>query len=398
MFDAIPGRVLLPSLNATDVRELFAAVQGGVQGRTASSAGGPLIVLDPHMPARHMAAVAKRLSSAPNLEGADVILASSGSSGDVPHLVKLSWSALVASATATAQYLGDPGTWVLSLPPHHIAGFQIIVRAALDGTRPVVLPRAEPEGLAAAVSGAAGRLLFISLVPTQLARLVAAPGGPGRLGEFHTVLVGGAHLAPALAKKSPPNLVTTYGMTETSGGCVYDGAPLPGVQVRVVAGDVFLGGPTLLSGYVDEPDPTIILDGGRWLVTRDRGHLVGGRLELLGRADDMIVSGGENVSAVAVANLIGREFPQLQEVQVVGVADEEWGQAVCAAISGGSEPASAIGPKIREAVRGELGAAAAPRHVVALPRFPLLSNGKVDRRALLATIERKIGGEEAWTP
>ena len=159
------------------------------------------------------------------------------------------------------------------------------------------------EGLAAAAARMpAGDRRYTALVPTQLVRFLDAE--PDALRGFDAVLVGGAATDPALlarARAEGVRVVTTYGMTETAGGCVYDGAPLDGVRVRVTDGGVELAGPVLASGYRLDPDATAAAFEGGWFRTRDAGELdAEGRLTVLGRLDDVLISGGVNVAPAAV--------------------------------------------------------------------------------------------------
>src|SRR4051812_38782711 len=256
-----------------------------------------------------------------------------------------------ASADATHARLGGPGQWLLDLPPTYVAGLQVLFRSVRAGTEPV-----------RSVDDLTADRCYLSLVPTQLVRLLDDPGG-NALGRFAAVLLGGARLDPRLrvrAEAAGARVVTTYGMSETCGGCVYDGVPLDGVEVRVGGdGRIRLGGPVLFDGYADRPDLTaqVVEDG--WFVTADLGRVTGdGRLEVLGRVDDVVVSGGVNVATGTVAARL-REHPAVQDAEVVGVPDDEWGQAVVAVVRGDLPLADA-----RDWVAAEHPRSWAPRHVV----------------------------------
>ncbi|MFT0762243.1 AMP-binding protein [Actinomyces sp. F1_1611] len=317
----------------------------------------------------------------------DVILATSGSTRGRPHLVGLSWEALRASAGRTIDFLG-PARWLLPLPPHHIAGFQVLVRSVLLGVSPLVVGRT--EDIPAAVA-AAREPLITALVPTQLRRLQGED-----LSGLSRILVGGARLDPALARQCAHlPLVTTYGMTETCGGCVYNSRPLPGIEVRIESGLVHLSGPVLMDGYLGEPSPLVTLDGTRYLVTSDLGRMDEGRLTIEGRADHVIISGGENLSPGTIEEAIGSWRPDLNAV-VVGVDDPDWGQVAVAALEGAGSPAL-VGPKLRAAVSAQLGAHHAPRAVVFVGDLPLLSSGKVDRRRLVVTVTEMISKQDCWS-
>ena len=315
-----------------------------------------------------------------------VVLATSGSSTGTGRQVALDTAAVVASAEATHERLGGPGQWLACLPAHHVAGLQVLLRSVVAGTEPVVLDGADgfrPERLAAAAATMRRDLpTYVSLVPTQLTRLLAAGDDVlAAVRTFRAVLVGGAGTpGPVLerARAAGVRVVTTYGMTETSGGCVYDGVPLRGVDVEVDDdGRVWLGGPVLARGYLDDDAPAFVTrDGQRLLRTNDRGELVDGVLTVHGRLDDVILSGGLTVDAGAVERAL-LEDPRVTEAVVVGVPDEEWGALVTAVVAGSAPPLA----ELRSLVGARLGRPHAPRAVVVLPALPLRGPGKIDRRA-----------------
>jgi len=231
-----------------------------------------------------------------------------------------------------------------------------------------------------AVAGEAG-VTLLSLVPTMLARLLDAGADVGR---FRRILLGGAPPAPSLltrARRAGARIVVTYGMTETGGGCVYDGRPLDGVEVSVGSdGRIRVRGPVLFRGYRGDPAAThkALRDG--WLATADLGRLTAeGELAVLGRADDVIITGGENVRAGEVAAALA-EHPAIDEAAVVGRADPEWGQRVVAFVVA-SSPAPTL-DEVRAFIRTRLSAAHAPGELVVVDRLPRLGSGKVDRLAL----------------
>ncbi|WP_081682666.1 AMP-binding protein [Marmoricola sp. URHB0036] len=295
-----------------------------------------------------------------------LVIATSGSTGQ-PKRVVLSRVAMRASALATQERLGGPGQWVLNLPPSYVAGVQVLYRSVVAGTEP-----------AYDVESVSGPRSYVSLVPTQLVRALAADAAP--LTRFDAVLVGGGPLAPDLRREAEGRGVTivqTYGMSETCGGCVYDGRPLPGVEVRIDEGEVQLRGPVLFDGYEDEPSRTAAVMKDGWFRTSDLGRLDGdGRLWVTGRADDVIISGGVKVPAQALAARL-RGHPGVEAVEVLGVPDDEWGQRVVAFVVG-----DVALDDLRDYVSLELPREWAPRQVVTLPDLPLLSNGKVHRLLL----------------
>lgn len=310
---------------------------------------------------------------------AALIVRTSGSSGE-PKDVVLSRAAVLASARSSLARLGGPGEWLLTLPVSGIAGVQVLVRSILSGTKPT--NAADHPDLTAAVASFAadrrGKRRYTSLVPTQLHRL-AERGELGLLAAFDAVLVGGAALPAELraqAEAAGVRVVRTYGMTETCGGCVYDGVPLDGVGVRVdEAGQVWISGATLFDGYGDEPFTD------EWFPTADFGELNDGVLSVGGRLDDVAVSGGVNVSMPAVERAL-RSSTDITDVCVFGVDDPEWGTRVVAAIVLGDGP-----PVDPDRLRSRIGAAGlprtwAPRQLLFVSELPLLPSGKVDRERL----------------
>ncbi len=332
-------------------------------------------------------------------EGAAVVIATSGSTGTAKHVV-LSAVALRASALATADRLGGPARWLLALPGQHVAGVQVVVRALLAGAPPVVQDlRAgfRPEGFTAATRELGAGRRCTSLVPTQLGRILDAGGAAlDALRSYDAVLVGGAALAPGLhtrARAAGVAVVTTYGMSETAGGCVYDGRPLDGVRVELDGdGRIRLGGATLADGYLGAPELTAAAFADGWFRTGDLGRWHDGRLEVLGRADDVIITGGENVAPAAVERVLTAQ-QGIAAACVVGVPDAEWGQLVAAAVvldgDDRSQPLDAArADRLRAAVRAELGRAAAPRVLRAVPAIPLHGIGKPDRAATAQILTR----------
>jgi o-succinylbenzoate---CoA ligase len=304
-----------------------------------------------------------------------LVIETSGSTGR-PKRVVLSRAAMRASVAATHERLGGPGQWVLNLPPTYVAGVQVLFRSVVAGTIPLVT-----TDLTGALGRMTGERRYVSLVPTQLQRLVAAQE-LAPLARFDAVLVGGGPLDPAVraeAEDAGVAVVQTYGMSETCGGCVYDGVPLDGVAVKIdTDGQVLVGGPVLFDGYEGDPVRTaeVLVDG--WLRTADLGRLDDdGRLQVLGRVDDVVISGGVKVPGSAVARMLERHAA-VTAAEVVGVPDEEWGERVVAVVTASGNPD--LG-ELRELVtpRGW-----APREVVVVPAFPVLPSGKVDRVALRA--------------
>jgi O-succinylbenzoic acid--CoA ligase len=309
-----------------------------------------------------------------------VIITTSGSTGE-PKGVELSAAALSHSARATLARLGArPGErWLLCLPPSHVAGLQVLVRSLISGTERKVAPAATADALAA--SGCA----HVSVVPTQLVRLLDEPGGAAALAGFSSVLVGGAAAGAAVldrARAAGVNAVTTYGMSETCGGCVYDGVPLDGVRVRSDdEGRLRISGPVLLNRYFGRPDLTAAALADGEFVTSDLGRVDGGRVVVRGRADDVINTGGHKVIPGEVAAALA-SCPGVREVVVVGRPDPEWGERVTAVVVP-ADPSDPPGLELlRIHVRGALPRYASPSEVVLTEAIPVLPSGKPDLAAL----------------
>ena len=321
-----------------------------------------------------------------------VVVRTSGTSG-VPKSVALSSGALLASAAATESALGGPGEWVLALPGHYIAGIQVIVRAIAAGAEPI--PVAAGPFTATAFADAVlalrdDRRRYTALVAAQLHRIVdSVEAGDRRVRDavraLDAVLIGGGRLPAELADRADAagiRVRRTYGASETAGGCVYDGVPLAGVEVRIADGEVQLAGPTLAEGYLGDAARTAaaFLDepGRRWYRTGDAGEWDGTRLSIVGRLDDVIITGGEKVSLGLVERAV-QALPGLGAALVVRATDPEWGD-VPVVISTTAADLSAV----RDAVGASLGRVAAPRRIVVVDEIPLLASGKPDRRALAA--------------
>ncbi len=316
-------------------------------------------------------------------EPESLIIRTSGSTGK-PKDVLLSRRAVTASAHATHARLGGPGQWLLDLPAQYVAGVQVIARSVLAGERPVVA--AEHASLGDAIAAMDGPRRYASLVPTQLHRL-AESGQLGALASLDALLVGGAALDPALrarAAEAGVRVVRTYGMSETAGGCVYDGVPLDGVALRIdVERRVWLAGPVLFDGYDGDPEATAEALHDGWLRTSDLGELdADGRLRILGRTDDVVISGGVNIALPRVAEAL-RRVDGVTDAVAVGVPDPEWGQRVVAVVAG-----DASLDALRDGVEAaDLPRTWAPRRAVFVDAVPLLEHGKVDRRAVQALAE-----------
>lgn len=417
-----------------------------------------IVPIAPHEDTREVAAnLARRIPARASGRsvGVDMVLRTSGSTTGTGKLVGVSMDALVASARATHKRLGGPGIWVLALPAYHAAGVQVLVRAAVAGTRvfnaykeggfdpqhlaqviddacvaaadcdagssfddDAVSPCAggvggEAEGALAADDSGRACPVYTSLVPTQLRRALDDEQLRGALARLDAVLIGGAAADAQLleqAKAAGIRVVTTYGMSETCGGCVYDGQPLPGVSMDVdqATGAIWLSGPMLATGYLGDEEltrrcfvsrPQAQVDAGageptrRWFITSDRGQIVDGRLQVLGRLDDVIISGGIKVEPGPIEALLALN-PLVSECAVVGLPDLQWGQVVTAVVVPASMPGlgrvdeGAILAQIRVYLEQKLSGAQCPKQVLLADALPYKGIGKVDRRALAQSLAR----------
>ena len=386
-----------------------------------------------------------------------LVVGTSGSTG-TPKRTALTARALAASAAATERFFGSnsdaASQWLLALPAHYIAGAQVLARSVLAGTAPVIARSVtepvhfSPEVFLQAVEHMSSARRFISLVPTQLHKLLeSADADPHlgaeiheALGSFTGILLGGAPASAdllAYASALGLNTVTTYGSAETAGGCVYSGSVLPGVRVELVpeegmpavpdiegkpaneesvqVGRIWISGAHLASGYIGDAARTAehffsAADGTRWYRTDDYGLLSPAaapdsnkncseqRLQVLGRSDDVLISGGVKISARAVATVL-EEHPAVREACVVGLPDARWGTAIAAAVTlvpfAGATPAEnspALNEELCALLRArcaeKLGAPAAPKQLSFLPDFPLTSTGKPDRAEIYSILDR----------
>ena len=478
-----PGLVSRSSLSAADVARAQARSLAKQYLRPSREI---IVPIAPHEDTREVAAnLARRIPARASGRsvGVDMVLRTSGSTTGTGKLVGVSMDALVASARATHKRLGGPGIWVLALPAYHAAGVQVLVRAAVAGTHVFnaykeggfdpqhvaqVIDAAcvaaadcdagssfdddavsscaggvggEAEGALAADDSGRACPVYTSLVPTQLRRGLDDEQLRGALARLDAVLIGGAAADAQLleqAKAAGIRVVTTYGMSETCGGCVYDGQPLPGVSMDVdqATGAIWLSGPMLATGYLGDEErtrrcfvsrpqaqvaegtsdaggtasaaesaeagvggPGAGSDAGageparRWFITSDRGHIVDGRLQVLGRLDDVIISGGIKVEPGPIEALLALN-PLVSECAVVGLPDLQWGQVVTAVVVPASMPGlgrvdeGAILAQIRVYLEQKLSGAQCPKQVLLADALPYKGIGKVDRRALAQSLAR----------
>ena len=331
-----------------------------------------------------------------------VVVSTSGTTG-VPKGAMLTASALTASAEATHRRLGGPGRWLLALPAYHVAGLQVLVRSVVADTTPVAVSAGfDGAELASAVTSLGSGRRYASLVAAQLEKALRDPAAAAALASLDAVLIGGGPMPQGVAERASAariSVVRTYGMSETAGGCVYDGVPLDGVRVRVERsatshdgaegsatsndGRVVLGGATLAKGYRNAVQPDPFAEPG-WFRTDDIGAVDdSGVLRVLGRVDDAISTGGLTVLPQLVEAALARH-PAVADCAVFGVADERLGERVVAAIVVATASAAPTLAELRAHVASTLPSTAAPREVHIVGELPRRGIGKVDRRELAA--------------
>lgn len=350
----------------------------------AMMAGGPPVVVLP----KGVRPTVLRPSEPLDVEDAGAVLLTSGSSG-THRAVVLTRSAMRAAAEATAERLGDDSTtWTCALPTHFVAGFMVLVRSAVSGQEPFFA-----DSDLSNLHHAPGQNA-ISIVGTQLYRALDDEAVLAKLRRIQHILVGGSAVDQSQlrwGRAAGLNLITTYGMSETCGGCIYDGVPLSGVEVsfRPVEhlpadqGQICLRGPQLFAGYRCDPKSTkdVLVDG--WLLTNDRGRLIDGHLDVVGRLDEVVISGGVNIDLAQVRRAVQAVHPQ---TVVSSVPDGEWGELVVVADTSGRSVDA-----WREALSSELPRTWLPRAVAQVAELPLTDRGKIDREA----VQRLFASEKA---
>ena len=374
--------------DAAAPQQVFAALSDALNN------SGPAVLVRDARASRMVAAGETPLTVAP--EGTALLIQTSGTSGK-PKTVALSADALRASAASAHERLGGPGQWLLALPLTYIAGMSVLVRSIESGTEPVFMPSGpfDARTFVESVKEMTGTRRYTALVPVQLARVLEeAEDNADALTVLRTldaVLIGGQALEPELRKRTQAlgvKIVTTYGSSETSGGCVYDGVPLSGVNVEIAegTGEILISAPHLASEYVGEEQRTADTfqnrNGVIWYHTGDAGSLENGVLTVLGRLDRVITSGGLKIDLDAVEAVV-RGISGCSQALVIHIPDSEWGVRPAVVVPGVEEDAE-LSAQIYDEIVAELGRVAAPKVVCFIEEIPRLSSGKPDLLALSA--------------
>ena len=374
--------------DAAAPQQVFAALSDALNN------SGPAVLVRDARASRMVAAGETPLTVAP--EGTALLIQTSGTSGK-PKTVALSADALRASAASAHERLGGPGQWLLALPLTYIAGMSVLVRSIESGTEPVFMPSGpfDARTFLESVSEMTGARRYTALVPVQLARVLEeAEDNADALTVLRTldaVLIGGQALEPELRKRTQAlgvKIVTTYGSSETSGGCVYDGVPLSGVNVEIAegTGEILISAPHLASEYVGDEQRTADTfqnrNGVIWYHTGDAGSLENGVLTVLGRLDRVITSGGLKIDLDAVEAVV-RGISGCLQALVIHIPDSEWGLRPAVVVPGVEEDAE-LSAQIYDEIVAVLGRVAAPKVVCFIEEIPRLSSGKPDLLALSA--------------
>lgn len=377
----------LRAIPVDDRAWLIAALDDALQG------GAPVLPVGPNL----SEAEVLQLQQSGLPAGTAVVVRTSGSTG-IPKAVALSALALESSAHATHERFGGAGQWLVTLPTHLISGLQMLVRSRIAGTEPVFYDGGfDPASFIAAAATMDHERRYASLVPVQLARLFEHVQGDDEAAEvlrsFAAVLVGGQATSLALRQQAHElgvNLRRSYGMSETAGGCVYDGVEIGDTRVRVREGEVQLAGSCLALGYVGNEaltrDRFIVEQGSdgsesRWYRTGDAGDLLGGMLTVTGRLDRVIISGGVNVSLDEVERVV-QELPGWRHTVALSAPHQEWGERVTLVRENDQGSGETEFDRVREIVKAKLGPAAEPLWVNETDYLPRLSGGKPDFAAI----------------
>jgi len=371
----VPNHLEILPVNPADPLAIMPALEEALTGQRA------LLPVPTNDPARANLLRNTQGVGKPIEDDIALVVSTSGSTG-TPKGAQLTAANLISSADATHQHLGGEGQWLLAMPAAYIAGLQVLVRSMVAGVEPEFLDLSRGFSVAELAAKThpladTGERCYTALTPLQLSKALATLDGIEALRRFTAVLVGGAATNPQIlesARKLRINVVTTYGSSETSGGCVYDGRPIAGAKVRIRGGRIYLGGPMVARGYRNLPGHEAFAEPG-WFATSDAGSLHDATLTVHGRLDNVIDSGGLKLHPEVLENVM-LGVQGVTGACVVGVPDERFGQRICAAYAG------SVGvEKLMEAF-DELPRWQVPKELTHLAALPLLGPGKVDRAAV----------------
>ena len=382
---------VLRAIPVDDRAWLIAALEDALAG------GAPILPLPPGTDAGNPEIDAVRALPLP--PDTAVVVRTSGSSG-VPKSVALSARALKASAAATLDELGGDGQWLVTLPAHLISGLQMLVRSLVSGATPVFAEAGDGvQAILEAAETMEHERRYVSLVPVQLARLLDLAetdrDAVETLARFDAVLVGGQAVSLDLRRRAHAlgvSLRRSYGMTETAGGCVYDGVEIGDTRVRIREGEVQLAGSTLASGYLGDEALTakhFVLDESRdgtvtrWYRTGDAGELLGGMLTVTGRIDRGIISGGVNVSLDEVER-VAHELPGWGSAVAIAAPHPEWGEQASLVVE--TVEGAAPFTEVQDTIRTRLGRPAMPVWANEIDVLPRLHGGKPDHKAIASWV------------
>jgi len=305
---------------------------------------------------------------APVEDGDALVMLTSGSSG-VPKAAIHTWESLLSSAALTQSTLRGDGVpvWLPCLPANHIGGLAVLLRSVLND--------AELRWNDVLSEGPADGATHVAVVRAQLARY--------DLSGYQCVLLGGAKPPTEL----PVNVTTTWGMTETGSGIVYDDQALPGIRVRAIEGELCVQSPTLFRAYRNAPRPVLHDVDGDWFPTGDGGDVVDGRVSVSGRLEFVISTGGEKVWPEDLETLLGT-VAGVRDVAVAGVPDEEWGEIVVAFVVADYP----VDDAVRAMAVERIGPWAKPKEIHYVPAIARTANGKIRRAALRGALGQPSGG------
>lgn len=314
-------------------------------------------------------------------------LSTSGYTGSAKLVLQTS-QALLCSIKATETYLQGSGQWLAVLPHQYVGGLQVLLRSIVAGTNPVFLEAGKfsAQKFVQAAAKLSHKKRYVSLVPTQLKILLDDEAACFALTQFAAVLVGAAAVTKNLllkAQLNKINVVTTYGMSETCGGCVYSGQPLPGVEIKTdTENNIYIKGTVVTKSYLLKPNMQQVQLNNAWFCTQDVGSWDGKFLSVFGRSDDIVITGGMKVCANQVAEYV-LESAKMQDCVVVGVADEFWGNVLVAFTVGRETSISTI----KNSIKKNIGSYAVPKIFLDLPNIPFLKSGKADKQKLLDIVK-----------